>query len=242
MKKRIFSGIFIWLFLVFFYFRPVQAMAAGRLYLEPATKTITQGESFDVYVWVDPGGAETAAVDAIINFDAVRLEAVSVDEETYFTNDTLGSFQGFIPKIDNENGKISIYSYANQQNSYISAAGKIAKIQFKAKATGTANVNFVCQAGGSGDSSVWDKEATDIIDCNTVGSGTYTINAASTGGETPTSTPTPTPTTTSTGGETTSTPTPTSSQLPQAGIPAPLFLIAAFGIITSMIGLLIAVI
>jgi hypothetical protein len=239
MRKKIILAILISLFLAVFYSRPTQAAAAGRLYLEPATKTVTEGESFDVYVWVDPGGAETAAVDAIINFDAVRLEAVSVDEETYFTNETLGSFQGFIPKIDNENGKISIYSYANQQNSYVTAAGKIAKIQFKAKATGTANVNFVCQAGGSGDSSVWDKEATDIIDCNAVGAGTYTINAASAGGET---TPTPTPTSTATGGEATSTPTPTSSQLPQAGIPAPLFLIAAFGVITSMIGLLIAII
>jgi len=210
-------------FLVF----PRRAQAA-RLFLDPATSTVSSGEQFNVQVKVDPAGSGVVAIDAVVSFDATKLEAVDVQEVTYFKDETVGTAEGFTYNIENEAGKVYIYSFANVPNFSVSTVGAIATIKFRAKATGTATATFVCQAGEKNDSSVWDKDGNDLLDCAAVGSGTYTIQEGS--GGTTEEQPTPEPT------SSVSTPTPTA--LPTTGIETPMSLTVLLGGILLGVGAL----
>lgn len=210
---------------------PVKAEGAARFYLEPASGEYSQGEEFEVAVWADPAGGEAVAIDAIISFDATRLEVSSVKEEVFFTQEGVGTNQGFNYDIDNDTGRVSLYSFATVSNFSVSSAGKIATITFKAKGEGTASVSFICQAGGDEDSSIWDTNSEDIVNCSSNGSGSYTIG----GGESSSPTPTPTPTTASSP----ESPTPTPTALPETGIETPLMGVIIGGIIILGSGLLL---
>jgi len=217
MFKKIFLIILPILFISLV--NPAKAQAGARLYFEPASGTSAVGEEFSVSVKIDPANNDVVAVDAIINFDFSKLEVVEVEEETYFRDATVGTAQGFAYNIENSTGRISIYSFANVPNFSVNTPGTIATIKFKGKAAGTASVTFLCEAGNNGDSSIWDSEGNDLLDCAAVGSGSYTI-----GGDEPASTPTPVPT-----GSTEPTATPTSSTLPETGVIGPLVLGVFFG-------------
>lgn len=219
MFKKVFLIIFLFLFLALV--NPVKARAGARLYLEPASGTSAIGEEFSVSVKIDPANNDAVAVDAIINFDFSKLEVVEVEEETYFRDATVGTAQGFTYNIENSTGRISIYSFANVPNFSVSTPGTIATIKFKGKAAGTASVTFLCEAGNNGDSSIWDSEGNDLLDCAATGSGSYTIGE----GDEPASTPTPVPT----GSVAEPTATPTPSTLPETGVVSPLVLGVLFG-------------
>jgi len=220
------SFIFIAVFGLAF---PAQAKAGGRLYFNPASGNFTTNNNFTVELKIDPGNEDLVAVDAIVNFDSAKLEVVSVEEVTYFSSTAGGINQGFAYNIENDSGEIAIYSFANKGNFSVNTVGTIAKITFKAKASGTAAVTLVCSEGDNSDSSLWSPEGDDLIDCAAVGSGSYVISGGS-------SSPTNTPGPTATPGGATSTPTPTA--LPETGIMEPLSLGIVLGGILLGIGIL----
>jgi len=225
---------FLVLFFTFSLSGAKASFASGRLYLDPASGNYSIGDQFDVSVMADPGTSQIVAIDGLINYDNTRLEVVKVEEATFFKNET-GTYQGFSYSNDADTGRISIYSFATIGSFSVTTAGKIATVTFSATAQGEAAASFVCQAGSSEDSSMWDTASEDSIDCGSNGSGTYTIGAA-TG---PTNTPTPTPTTASTAPDS---PTATPSELPQSGIEMPLLIVLLGGALLLGAGLLVGVI
>jgi hypothetical protein len=231
MKKFL---VFLVLLFAFSLGKTRAVFASGRLYLDPASGSYSIGDQFDVSVMADPGTSQIVAIDGLINYDNTRLDVVKVEEAIFFKNDA-GSYQGFSYSSDADTGRISIYSFATIGNFSVTTAGKIATVTFKATAQGEAAASFVCQAGSSEDSSMWDIASEDSIDCGSNGSGTYTIGAA-TG---PTNTPTPTPTIASTAPDS---PTATPSELPQSGIEMPLLIVLLGGALLLGAGLLVGVI
>jgi len=219
---------------------PVKANAGGRIYFDPAEGNYNVGDEFTVVVKADPGNQGIVAIDALINFDADKLEVSGVEERIYFKDESTGTNQSFTYNIENSSGRLAIYSFATIGNFSVDKAGAFAAIRFKAKAAGTANVNLVCKQNASDDSSLWSAESEDLIDCAAVGSGVYTITEESGGGEeeeeTTTPTSTPTPTSAATAGGATSTPTPTA--LPETGILEPLYLGVVLGGIFLGVGFL----
>jgi hypothetical protein len=228
MKKFL---VFLVLFFAFSLGKTKAVLASGRLYLDPATGSYSIGDQFDVSVMADPGTSQIVAIDGLINYDNTRLEVVKVEEAVFFKDDT-GTYQGFSYSNNADTGRISIYSFATTGNFSVTTAGKIATVTFKATTQGEAAASFVCQAGSSEDSSMWDTDSEDAIDCGTNGSGTYTIGAA-TG---PTNTPTPVPTTASTAPDS---PTATPSELPQSGVELPLLIVLLGGGFVLGAGLLV---
>lgn len=207
-----------------------KAAYAARLYLEPATGTYDNGSEFSVKVKIDRGTESVTAADAILNFDATRLEVKTIAEG--------GFFEEMSSTFSNTEGKISIWTFQTVAISTpTQTTGDLATITFKTKAVGTASVSFVCQTGLDTDSSVWSPTGDDLISCAANGSGSYTVGAAASGGTTaPTSTPAPTATTAA--GSNTNTPTP--SQLPATGVDTPLLIFAVSGGIILLLGLLTA--
>jgi hypothetical protein len=190
----------------------VRAVLAGPHFtLTPATDTGTVGSSMKVILGVDSGTEKMIAGDAQMTFDASKLELVSVTKVdnpalslTYNTGDA---------NINNVAGTVYIGLYPSDSSVYNGSvvSGPLFTLSFRLKATGTATVGFTCVAGAiAKDTNIINATSADVIDCTVNQSGSYTINAATGGSDSPTSTPTPT-TSTSTAA------TATTSQLPKTG-------------------------
>jgi len=180
-----------------------------HLSLSPTVKEVASQVSFNVTVSIDTGGELTSGVDAIIEYDSLILEVVSVSEGTFYPT---------ITTFNNTAGKIEIYGVADSASPK-SGTGTLATITFRGKAAGTATVNFLCQTSSTSDSNINSTNNEDIIVCADNVNASYII------GSSQEATATATPTTT------------ISQELPQTGFLEPTALIIGGGIILMILGL-----
>jgi hypothetical protein len=166
-----------------------KAAPATILSFNPSVLSVSKNESFDIFVAINTGENLALGVDLKISFDALKLEALSIEQGSFFQ-----SPQILANNIDNNLGVISysIGSFTGAQGS-----GNIAKITFKAIDSGTVSLLFSQgTAAAAGDEF-------DILQ-RTI-PATINILADNSGGiggagfsNTPTLTPTANPTTTAT--------------------------------------------
>jgi LPXTG-motif cell wall-anchored protein len=166
-------------------------MAGPHMTLTPTSGTFTNGSTFTVTVGVNSGTEKVIAMDVVMSFDATKLEIASVTKASDAVFDF--SFDANTPIIRNETGKMEITLAPKNMSVYSGevAVGSLLTINFKAKAVGTASVNFTCQAGQVNETNIINQSSVDVVDCGVNQSGSYVIQAGS-GGDTPTATPTPT--------------------------------------------------
>ncbi len=209
----------------------VGAKAAPRLYLEPSSGDFNVNDSFDVSVMIDTNNEEAMATDVVISFDQNKLEVNQVNPGDFFS--------GFDYNLEASNGKLTIFSFSEQTLVTNSGVGEIAVINFKAVAEGTATVSFLCEEGVEADSSIWDADGNDIIDCAASGSGSYQIGGSQEDEEEEDEEEQ----VEEDNGEEDSAPeepTPTPSELPDAGVNAPLIIAGFSGIIMLLLSTLLA--
>lgn len=166
-------------------------LAGPHMTLTPTSGTFTNGSTFTVTVGVDSGTEKVIAMDVVMSFDAAKLEISSVTKASNSVFDF--SFDANTPIIRNETGKMEITLAPKNMSVYSGevANGPLLTINFKAKAVGTASVNFTCQAGQVNETNIINQSSVDVIDCGANQSGSYVIQAGSGGdNETPTATPT----------------------------------------------------
>jgi len=201
------------------------AYAGAKLYLDPSSATKNVNDTFTVTAKVDSGGEVVGGVDGIGTYDSSRLELVSVTKasDMVFTNlDSGGSCQ----IGTSSGGKFSFTCYANSAVDNTAAAGSLVVFNFKAKATGTANVAFSCTSGSTVDSNIVKTSTSgDVISCGENGSGSYTIND----GGSSSSTTTTTSTATSAPANTT-----TSTELPKTGNVGATVGLVSFGLVSLL--------
>jgi LPXTG-motif cell wall-anchored protein len=208
MKKTAVS-IFVFVLALLFMAVGVSAVkAAPRLTLTPVSGSYTNGSEFKVSIGVNSETEKSSAVDVWATFDAAKLEVVSIDKSA----DPAFPFD-MTPRIDNVGGKFDFSCASTNMSAFddVTINGELAVVTFKAKALGTAVLNFTCTTGSTIDSNIFNSEINDVISCASNNSGSYTITA---GTSSSTSTPTPTPTSTSSTSTTTTT---TTTELPQTG-------------------------
>lgn len=168
-------------------------VAAPRLTLTPVSGSYTNGSTFTVSVGVNSETEKSSAVDVWATFDKTKLEIVSITKSTNppFTFD-------MTPKFDNIAGTFQFSCVSTNMSAFDDTVinGELAVVTFKAKAVGTAALNFTCAAGSTTDSNIFNSDINDVISCDANSVGSYTITGDSTATTTTTSTPTPTPTTT----------------------------------------------
>lgn len=214
--------------------------AAPRLTLTPVTGTYSTGNTFTVAVGVNSDTVKSSAVDVVANFDASKLEVVSIVKSAnppYAFDMT--------PRIDNINGKFD-FSCASEDMSTFGEkviVGELAVVTFKAKAVGTANLNFVCAQGITVDSNIFDSMPDDVISCSNNNVGSYVITMGAVSTVTPTQAPnlTATPTIFSSSSTNTSLPTNTpaagTSELLKTGSVGStigLFIFGAISLVSAM--------
>lgn len=181
-------------------------LAAPRLTLTPVSGSYTNGSTFTVSIGVNSDGEKSSAVDVWASFDKAKLEVVSIVKSSNppFAFD-------MTPRIDNTAGTFEFSCASTNMSAFEDAVinGELAVVTFRAKAIGTAALNFTCTPGSTIDSNIFNSDINDVISCSANSVGSYTITAGTSGTTpTPTSTTTLTPTPTTTIG---STPTPTTS-------------------------------
>jgi len=178
---------------------PSMVMAAGAPHytLTPSSGgPYTVGSNFSVILGIETGTREMVLGDIEGRFDSAKIELVSI-EKVAVSEKAFPYDEGVTLKPDNTKGEFGI-TLADPDNPSLLqgkvANGKLFKLNFKAKAVGTATVTFFCQSPSTVDSNILiGKEGADEISCSENSSGSYVIGASSS-----TSTSTTTTTTTKT--------------------------------------------
>jgi len=179
----------------------VVAAADPKLTVSPTSGTYNVGDTFKITIGIDSAGQVAGAADAVGTFDSDKLELTSVDTSTDMVFNTQTNAGGTcMPGSNTEwaSGKFSTTCYSNMTAGDTAVKGNLVVLTFKAKATGTANVNFTCN-GQTGDSNIIQSATVkDIIVCSANDSGSYIIVSSGAVASTPTPTATITTTTTAT--------------------------------------------
>jgi len=168
--------VFHFSFFIFHLARPRAVEAAVSLSLSPPAKSVEINQEFTVLVILNTGGANADGADAILNYDAAKLNLASATLGDLFGNKLVAN--------TSVSGKVTLKA-TSASGTYFSGSGTFATLSFKGKTTGTAAVTFDFKANSTTDSNVY-YNGSDIL--GSVTNGSYTVMAA---GTLPTSTPTP---------------------------------------------------
>lgn len=134
MKKFLYAGISIILFLTFI---PLKSEAAGAsLFLSPGSGSLRVGEQISVRVVLNTGGTAINAGEATISFPAAQLEVVRLAKGQIF------SIWAEEPHYGNKDGTVR-FAGGLPAPGYSGSSGTILTIVFRAKASGTAPINFL---------------------------------------------------------------------------------------------------
>lgn len=201
-------SLFTLFIVLYFVFLPSTAGAA-YLTLEPQTRTAAPAETFSVDVKINTDGEKVTSADALFNFNSSILSVSSVTPGDFFP-------QNFKTTTSSQ-----IYVGGAIQNATESRTGSglLATINFKAVGSGTATLGYDCTAGKTSDSNITkdDRNATDILNCDQLVDGVYTVS-----------------------GDVTSTqPTPTPKTLPESGNVTNTLIIGGLGLLIVVIGVIV---
>ena len=179
------------------------AVAAPRIFFDPASVIIAQDNEFIVALKIDAEGNQVVGSDATVSFAGGDLDIVTVTNGGYFPE--------FGSANNGNSGRLEIHGYVTSTYQSKTGAGTLATIKFKSKkSSGSSAVSFEC-AGSGNDTNIIDVGGQNLLSCNSVNQ--IAVSYTSQG-----SNNTPTPTTPP--GVTTPTRTPTPTNVPGNTIPS----------------------
>lgn len=218
MKKTAWLINFVFILLVLAASSVRAAVASPHLSLSPSSGSYSVNDTFNVTVNIDSGSEIVGGADGVGTYDSAKLELVSATKSSSMVfNETDGGGNCSINTATA--GKFSFTCYSNDALTDKAVNGSLVVLNFKAKATGTATVNFTCTSGSTTDSNIVKTSTSgDVIVCGENVNGSYTIGEAS-GESSSTST---------------NTPVPTSSTLPKTGSVGVTFGLVAFGLVSVL--------
>jgi len=196
MKKVFFFFLAASLFLIF-----PRSVWAAKFNLAPVSQDLTIDEEFQISIGLDTERKNVNGVQAEIGFSEDLLEVVGVSFADIFPS----NFQS----VDNVNGRIQIASGEDLPTTSFNGNSNWVTITLKAKASGTGEVQFSCL-----NSYILELETTsNLLDCNSLPQGSYSITEEQKPTETPPTAPPSSPT---------SAPEPTQSpETPSCSDPSP---------------------
>lgn len=162
---------------------PVYA-ASAALSFTPTTARVAVGGTTTLDIVVDSAGAKTIGTDVIVKYDTTRLELVGITKGSVYT-----SYSTEVK--DPTAGTVSLSGFVSQNEvgTGITVKGVFAKITFKGKAAGSAQVNFDFTQGESKDSNVVEAAGTGGDILTSAGSAVITVGAGGDSVATPVASP-----------------------------------------------------
>lgn len=182
---------------------------AAYFTLNPQSRTVAPDETFSVDVKINTDGENVTSADALFNFNSSILSVSSITPGDFFPR----NFKTTTPS------QIYVGGAVQNATETRTGTGLLATINFQAIGSGTASLAFDCTAGKTSDSNITkdDRNATDILNCDQLVDGVYTVS-----------------------GDVTSTqPTPTPKTLPESGSVEQTLLFAGIGIVLTIVGIMV---
>lgn len=173
-KKFLFLSIFL-ITVLFFSSGSKAVMAGPHLSFSPSTGAYKVGQEFDVTVKMESGGIVIPGNDGVGTYDSTRLELIKIEKSSSLVFDEEGT-PGSCDINDSVAGKFSFSCYSTLDSN--SNSGNVVVFSFKAKAVGTARVDFGCTSGSTTDTNIWNESVNDVIVCSENVNGSYVITAA----------------------------------------------------------------
>jgi hypothetical protein len=198
--RKIIKNIF--LLIVFILVLPllVRSVSAASLKFDKTTTTISNGDTFQIAVTVDPGSDALRSAEAYVIFDSSLLKATAV---------SAGSLFSTVSHDEETTGRVYIAGMIDDPASSISTAGTLATITFQALKDGSGALSFNCDSSKAVKNDI---NFSNVLTCSQNGTAAVTV-----GGGGSTSNPTPT-TTSTTGSSSSNTNNNSPTTLPQSGI------------------------
>lgn len=184
------------------------AFAAGRVYLDPPTQSLSSGSQASVNLMIDTSTQQVISADVRMTFPVTILQSVSVTAGTFFPTVT--------NRVNGQTGTIDVTAYGSGAGN--AGAGTLATLVFRGIAPGTATLTVSCTPGTATDTNIVTSIGQDVVDCSVVTGASITVGSSGVG--------------------TLVTPTPTPTGLPNAGGIAPTIGVFAFGIAAAAAGVL----
>jgi len=156
------------------------AAASASLALSPSSSSVTNGQTFDVAITLNTGGANTSGTDISLRFDKDKLNIVDIRNGTIYDQ--------YVGKnINNTTGIATISGLASSADSLFTGTGTFATITFRAVGSGTAAVTFNHTPGNKNDTNVANFDTQEEA-LASVTNGSYTVGGSSTTTNTTTTT------------------------------------------------------
>lgn len=178
MKRIFFLPILFSLFLFTLLFP--RSVFAAKFILDPLSKSLKVGEEFQVKINLDTQSKEVNGIQAKLIFSKDLLEVKGV------------SFSGIFPanfqSVDNANGNVWVSSGEDLSTDSFNGTSTWVTLTLKGKSKGSAELRFSCP-----DSVILDfiTKSDNLLDCSSLGAGSYTITEESQPQPTATHTPEP---------------------------------------------------
>ncbi len=140
---------------------------AANLKFDKTTISVSNGETFQIAVIVDPSPDAITSTDVYISYDATALKATAVSAGSLFptvTNDISAS------------GKVYIAGLVNDAASSVTSAGTLATITFQALKETTITLSFDCSTSKVIKNDI---NATNVLNCSANGTSAVTIGSGS---------------------------------------------------------------
>ena len=171
---------FIFLFFLLFAGSVRATVAAGpHLTLSPTTATAKVGETLLVTLGVDTLTQKTIGVDLVLTFDTAKLTYVS----SRLVADPSLQIAPITPIVDSTAGtmKVQLGLPGNTLAESVALSGSMIEVTFQGKVAGVASINYTCSSVASdfSGSNIVSPSSTQLIDCPSNSSGSYTVSAAS---------------------------------------------------------------
>lgn len=162
---------------------PVHAASATLLF-QPSTASVAVGGTTTLDIVVDSASAKTVGTDVIVKYDTTRLELVGITKGSVYS-----SYSTEVK--DPTAGTVSLSGFVSQNEvgTGITVKGVFAKITFKGKAAGSAQVRFDFTQGESKDSNVVEAAGTGGDILTSAGSAVITVGASGGSVATPAASP-----------------------------------------------------
>lgn len=176
------------------FFLPLEtALAAPRLFFEPASTNLQKDYSYEATVKIDVESQSAFGADAVISYNPDNLEITGVANGGFFSD--------FGSANDTAAGRLELHGYFGSLFDSKSGSGILAKFSVKAKTNnGSDQLVFVCNSN-SNSSQILNTSGQNIISCSSLNRFSLTYTGAPTATATltpiPTATQKPQPTATS---------------------------------------------
>lgn len=171
MKKKVVNILWLVIMMVVF---PVVfgSVSAASLKFDKTTISVTNGNTFDVALTIDPGSDALSSTDAYVAYDASLLTVNTV---------TAGALFPTVSHDESTSGKIYVAGMVDDPTTSISTAGTLATITFQAKSNGSTSLSFDCATSKIIKNDI---NASDVMVCSQNNSSSVTISGGG-GGSSP---------------------------------------------------------